>query len=248
MTDSLAAAMVLFAGIAHGASLVVPNGSFESQPAVAPFFANTFMDSWQKNERPVWFPETGYNGFFWDQTAGVFLDSNPYTNRDGNQCAYLLGFPQAGFFQDYTSMDWNDAVPSNAFAAVFTPGKSYSLSLGVYGKGLPAGAQLQLSMYYLDGGNNKVTVGFTTATYAAAQFPAAGPFSLVDYTVNVPEVLPSDAWAGKHIGIKIESVTGDGNGYWDMDNLRLSEIPEPSGPALLAIGAGTCLLRRRVRR
>ena len=43
----------------------------------------------------------------------------------------------------------------------------------------------------------------------------------------------SDAWAGKNIGIRIDSVVGTGDGYWDMDNVRLvSMVPEPGAFAL----------------
>lgn len=246
MAGFLLAGLGSFAGVAHGAMIAVPNGSFEGQPAGPPFYVNTNMDSWQKNERPAWFPETGYNGFYWEQTTGVFRDTNPYVNHDGAQAAYLLAFPQAGFFQDYASLDWDDTVPSHDFNAVFTPGNAYRLTLGVHGKGMPEGAQLRLSLYYRDDGNNMVDVNSVTATYIAAQFPTTGPLSLVDYTVDVPEVQPADAWAGRHIGIRIQSVSGDGNGYWDMDNLRLNQVPEPGGVVLVAIGAGICMLNRRV--
>jgi hypothetical protein len=63
-------------------------------------------------------------------------------------------------------------------------------------------------------------------------------------------VQAGDAWAGKNIGIKIESLLGDGNGYWDMDNARLTAIvPEPTSLSLATIGVGGFLFARmRARR
>jgi hypothetical protein len=59
-------------------------------------------------------------------------------------------------------------------------------------------------------------------------------------------VLATDPWAGKNVGLRIESVSGVGQGYWDMDNARLTvvPVPEPSTIALLTLGVGGCLLLR----
>jgi hypothetical protein len=82
--------------------------------------------------------------------------------------------------------------------------------------------------------------------FNSTTFNPAGPFTLADYSVNVPIVQPTDAWAGKNIGISILAATGDGNGYWDMDNARLvSAVPEPGVLSLSALGAGAFLLMRR---
>ena len=61
----------------------------------------------------------------------------------------------------------------------------------------------------------------TTVAFTAAGFPTTPPLNLLDYEVNVLTVHGNDAWAGQHIGIKIESVFGYGDGYWDIDNVRL---------------------------
>src|SRR5712675_2039254 len=73
---------VSFASAAsHGASIAVPNGSFESQGAGPPYYANINIDSWQKAPKPDYFNENTF-GFLWVQTAGAFFDTNPYSNRD----------------------------------------------------------------------------------------------------------------------------------------------------------------------
>jgi hypothetical protein len=225
----------------RAASITVPNGSFESQSGVGqPFGVNVLMDSWQKLPNPG-IPEGGSNNFFWVQSAGVFVgtapnSANPYDNLVGTQGAYVLSIPGAGIFQDNQSTDWSGAA--NGLNAIYQVGLSYNLTVGLFGKGMVDNfSSLQLSLYYRDG-DNRVTVGTpTTVTFDTSIFNPAGPFSLIDYSVNLPPVQAGDAWANKNIGIQIASVQGTGDGYWDMDNVRLtSTIPEPGTLALVALG------------
>jgi len=221
----------------HAASISVPNYSFES-PSTLPVGVSTTIDSWQKIPKPAYFDETAI-GYQWVQTAGIFYDTNPYANRDGVQCAYMLSFPQVTLFQDSTS----------GFNAAYAVGQSYTLTLGVFGKSLNPNNSLQLSLYYRDAGNNVVTVGSpTTITYNPATFPLTAPLNLVDYSVTIPAVQAGDAWAGQNIGIMIQVSSSDiTGGYWDIDNIRLTSVPEPSVASLL--GLALCgLVVRRVRR
>jgi len=240
------AAIVLTAGceIAPAQSITVPNFSFESQTAPNTFpFVNIFVDSWQKAPEPAYYDAaigTPF-GIPWLSTAGVFLDVNPYLNHVGNQAGYILGFPQVTLFQDY------DSSPTHDFNATFDVGKTYSLTMGVFGKpSLAPGSTLELSLYYREG-TNTFTVGSTSIGYSLAAFPTNGPLNLVDYQVNVPTVQAGDAWAGKNIGIQILSTTPiemATGGNWDFDNVRLTTVPEPGSIGLLALGMGGLLLSR----
>jgi hypothetical protein len=154
--------------------------------------------------------------------------------------------------QDYDTMDYNDALPTHDFAATFAAGKSYTLTLGVFGKGfsgnMTEGSMLGLSLYYRDGAN-MVTVGTPTViTYTAAGFLNFGALNLQDFQVNIPTVQAGDAWAGQDIGIKIESIYGTGDGYWDIDNVRLTAVPEPESLGLIAVGGLLFALHSRNRR
>jgi len=219
----------------HAASIAVPNGSFESPSTHPGPGVSTAIDSWQKAPQPAYFDPATF-GFNWDQTAGIFYDTNPYANRDGVQCAYMLSFPQVSLYQDSTS----------GFNATYGVGQSYTFTLGVFGKSLTPNNSLQLSLYYRDAGNNVVTIGSpTTITYNPATFPLTSPLNLVDYSVSVPGVQAGDAWAGKNIGIMIQVTASDfSGGYWDMDNIRLTTVPEPGVASLLAAGLFGIVARR----
>jgi hypothetical protein len=252
LATSLAASF-LTAGTIQAQPIFVPNHSFNSPsaPMVSPY-VTTQVGSWQKPAKPAYFDFVEQNyGIFWDQTTGIFFGPGAYGNMDGIQAAFVLAWPQAGIFQDYDTMDYNDPVPSHDFDASFEIGKSYTLTAGIYGKGFPGfnmteGSMLGLSLYYRDGAN-QITVGAPTIiTYSSALFPGSGPFNLIDYSVFIPTVQASDAWADKHIGIRIESIYGVGDGYWDIDNVRLTAVPEPGALGLMTLG-GLLALRRRNR-
>lgn len=247
-------ALLITLGSVHAQPIFVPNHSFDSPSApMADPYVTTLVSSWQKPGKPAYFDfvEANY-GIFWDQTTGIFFGPGAYGNMDGMQAAFVMSWPQAGIFQDYDTLDYNDATPTHDFDATFEIGKSYTLTLGVYGKGYPGyppmteGSLLGLSLYYRDGAN-MVTVGAPTiVSYSTALFPNAGPLDLIDFSVNIPTVQAGDAWAGQHIGIKIESIYGTGDGYWDIDNVRLTAVPEPSMLSLVALG-GVLALRFRNR-
>jgi hypothetical protein len=223
----------------------VSNHSFESQvinPEVPPFVVGFNIDSWQKLPNPG-YPEGGE--FTWDQTAGMFMDTNPYGNSDGNQLAYILGLPGAGIFQDNQSTDWNNNV--NGLNATYQAGLSYQLTVGVFGKELLDGANLELSLYYRNNLNEIVTINSTSIFYDAEDYPLTPPLNLFDFTVNVTEVQETDAWFGRNIGIKIEVGPGPFNedfAYWDIDNVRLTAIPEPTSLSLAMIGLGGLIAAR----
>ncbi|MBE0543887.1 MAG: PEP-CTERM sorting domain-containing protein [Verrucomicrobia bacterium] len=226
--------------------ITVPNYSFELQtaPNTSPY-VNTFVDAWEKNPEPAYYDAvigTPF-GIPWAGTAGVFFDINPYLNREGAQVGYLLAFPEVALFQDYNS------TPTHDFNATFEIGQAYNLTIGMFGKPtLAPGNTLELSLYYRDDANNKVTVGATTVSYSAATFSTEGPLNLIDFEVNVPHVGANDPWAGRNIGIQLlstvalESASG---GNWDFDNVRLTAVPEPAMLSLLALGAGGLVLARR---
>ncbi len=230
------AALALGVGpwMAQGQSFVVPNGSFES-PSTS--FASPFVDDWQKPAKPDYFDEAAF-GFQWVQTAGVFANTAPGSpdhidNMDGLQSAFLLGFPQAALFQELPEAE-----------ARYTPGLAYRLEVDLFGKGLTEGSILTLGLYYRDDADQAVSVGTLPIVYSAAAFPSTTHFS--EFVVEVPVVQAGDAWAGEPIGVMLESTFGTGSGFWDVDNVRVTAVPEPMSLGLVGVGlAGLALLRMR---
>jgi hypothetical protein len=217
-------------GAATAQVLNVPNGSFESPKTL---FAGVLLDSWQKFPKPPWYDESG--PFFWDQVTGAFKNPTPgafdhIVNLDGIQAAFVFAIPEAGFFQDYDSKDWNDLEPSRALDVRFEVGKAYQLTTGIIGGGgnMLEGATLDLSLYFRNDGEAVVPVGLTTITNRADLTP--GRTNMVDFVVRVPIVQATDPWAGRHLGIQVRSTTPFAleGGYWVVDHLRLEALPEPT--------------------
>jgi hypothetical protein len=226
----------------------VPNFSFELQSAAGfPQGANPDVASWQKIAEPAFYtPAFGSFGIPWFGTAGVFVDSNPYGNRLGTQAGYILAVPQVTLFQDY------DSSPTHEFDGTFEVGKAYNLTLGVFGKpSITPGSTLELSLYYRDILDNRVKVNSTVITYSSTEFPITTELNLIDFEVNVPTVQAGDPWAGRKIGIQLEStvdIAQTSFGNWDFDNVRLTAVPEPTAMALLGLGLGGLLVARLRRR
>lgn len=220
------AALATFAISAGAGSVTVSNASFEF-PTTG--FVSVDIDSWQKPPKPDWYQENG--GFFWSQLTGIFRNTatnspDHIDNCDGNQALWLFAVPEVALFQDYDSVDWRGQ--SNLLTATFQTGKSYHLTVGVIagGGGMLEGATLELSLYYRLG-SNFVTVGATSVTNTSAVF--SNRTHLVDCHLYVPTVKAADPWAGKHIGVRLLSTvtTNLQGGYWDLDNVRLTETSEP---------------------
>lgn len=228
--------LLVGAGMVQAQSFFIPNSSFEGPDTS---FVSVAIDAWQKPAKPAYFDEAGF-GFLWVQTAGLFANTAPGSpdhidNMHGDQSAFILGFPQAAVFQE---------LPGSGDK--FTAGASYNLQVDLFGKGLTEGSILTLSLYYRDGANNPVTVASSPITYTAAAFPSTTHFS--EFQLNAPLVQPGDAWAGQEIGIMLESTFGTGAGYWDVDNVRLTAVPEPASLGLTALGlGGLAVLRLRAR-
>jgi len=207
----------------------IPNGSFEAPKTL---YAGVYLTSWQEFSKPPWYDESG--PFLWDQVTGAFKNTplgsvDHILNCDGAQAAFVFAIPEAGFFQDYTSKDWDDPEPTHAFDVRFEVGRAYRLIAGIIGGGgnMLEGATLELSLYFRDLAGQTVPVATTIITNSFNLTP--GRTNLADFIVNVPTVQASDAWAGRHLGIQIRSTATfelEG-GYWVVDHLRLEAIPEP---------------------
>jgi hypothetical protein len=209
---------------------MVPNYSFEAPTNT---FADPGMDVWQKSPQPGWYPTN--SPFPWEFSMGEFQNtsygaSNHISNMEGSQGAFIFAAPDAYIFQDFNSLNGTNTSPSHDFNATFEVGKSYSLTVALLGNGggmLP-GVPFEISLYYRDASSNMVTVAATTVTNSPDLFPTNTYFT--DFQARTPVVKSGDAWAGKKIGIKLASLADFLNqgGYWDLDNVRLTESLIPN--------------------
>ena len=214
------------AGSVQAGNLYVPNASFESQPTP---FADPRIDAWQKPPQPATFDTNVFGDWF--NLSGVFANA-PSTNADyvdnavGSQLGFLFAYPQVGIFQDNNTVDWTGGPATHAFNSKYEAGKSYHLTVGLTTsreEPLNQGSTLMMSLYYRDISNNMVTVASTIVTYDTNVF--TNVTHLLDFSVNVPSVQPTNAWAGQNIGIMFESIVQPQliGGVWDLDNVRLTE-------------------------
>jgi hypothetical protein len=213
-----------------GTSVPLPNHSFENQ---SNNFVNINIKSWQKAPKPDWYDESGGN--LWVQLAGAFKNTAPGSadhidNCDGDQAIWIFAVPEVALFQDYESIGGTNSVPDHEFDANYKVGASYSLTVAVLGGGggMPEGATLEIGLYFRDGSSNRVIISATSITNTAVLFPNNTHF--LDFGVQIPIIKSGDPWAGRHIGVQLLSTvtTSLQGGYWDLDNVRLEEIPPPT--------------------
>jgi HpiC1 cyclase len=234
---SMVAALAAMAGAgrAQAATVSIPNSSFESPVIrVAPYATATIGD-WQKAPAPAWWTQQGYSEQDWLNTAGVFYNvpgSAHIDNVDGEQAVFLFSTPGVELYQD--------------LAATYEVGQSYQLT-GAFqggGQGMQIGVPLELRLCYRDGNGNRVTIGATEVLNVTDESQPHA-LHLDDWQLQIPSVLSAAPWAGKSIGIEIISTVPfqSAGGYWRLDNIRLTSIPETASAALLM--AGLTLLGRR---
>jgi hypothetical protein len=235
--------IALVAGVvSHAATVTVTNPSFED-PALPPgTLGNPFVTGWN-TPGPVLTEFPPGSGFFVNTNAGNFINTPPgqpdhVDNADGNQLAFIAAF---------SGNEFNQTLASN-----FEPGQSYSLTVGVahnYGGGNPAfqpdpTAKVTLSLFYTDAGGRHVLASRDVVNDALTGLSAT---HLLDFSAITAALAANDPAVGKPIGIAMTTMSPDANpgGFFDLDNVRVTAVPEPASIALIAIGAGALLVRRR---
>ncbi len=197
------------------ASVAIENASFES-PFVDPnaFPALPMADGWRESDND---PLSSAN-------TGVFANTAPdswdhMNNADGRQLAFLGTEQGNGFEQDLSD--------------VYRVGRGYvfTVSVGISGRYPPSVEEpmdtLELALYYREDANSVDVVRRRVDAMGLSQA------YLKDFTVCLPVVEPSDAWAGKPIGIAMRA-TGMAGGFWDLDNVRLVGSVLVPAPAWVA--------------
>jgi hypothetical protein len=183
-----------------------------------------------------------------DTAIGVFYNTpidplnppnpNPLfiTNMVSTQSAYMFNAP--GLF-----------ISQNVAGSNYEVGKSYKLKFGVLASdatvpfvgAVPDGDPIAGLLYY--GGNPSNVVGTLSVPAGVQQ---KNQTLLFDTELDVPAVLPSDAWANQQIGVMFFiPLTASGGGVWDVTDVTLEAVPEPAALSILGLGAAAVLWRRR---
>lgn len=233
-----ALALVGAASPPQAGAVSIPNASFESPVfRVAPY-ATPNVSDWQKSPAPAWWTQQGYAEQDWLSLAGVFYNlpgSTQIDNVDGEQAAFLFSMPGVELYQE--------------LAATYQAGQSYTLGMKAQGggMGMPLGTPMELRLYYRDETGGRVTLGTKEILNLTDE---SGPHALhLDaYELQLPAVPAGAAWAGKPIGVQLVSTVQSPmpGGFWRLDDVRLTSVPEPASAALLV--AGSVLLARGSRR
>ena len=188
-------------------SVLIPlaNGSFEL-PVVDPnaFPALPVVAGWLEQDL-----DTGYS-----TNTGVFANTpvgsaDRMENADGNQLAFLGSQGGNGLSQEVSDRYKVDC--------------SYRLTVGVGisqrypPSGLSPVGTIELVLYYVEGG------GRVDIVREVVEATGLSSTQLQDFSVGLGVVQPGDAWAGKGIGVAIRA-TGAAGGFWDLDDVRLTEV------------------------
>jgi hypothetical protein len=240
-------AVTLLASPALSQSINVPDYNFLNPVAPTTGFQTTPSTSaglggWQVSPPPSYWTSEGATAAQWYDSTGVF-----YNDPSGEYITNLSG-SQAGFMFDNPGL-----VLSQTLSSTYQVGKSYQLTVGIGGGSnenapsqyMAPGTQMEIGLFYQNGGN-MVLVGTDTITWNST-LPAGYVTSLTDYQLTIPTVAAGNAWAGQPIGVALiqpNSAPLDGS-YWDVDNVRVSAVPEPGTIALLVAGLGAFVVRRR---
>jgi hypothetical protein len=220
-------AMLATCDFAMGDIISIPNSSFES-PALGPgeytFFAygngENSTGDWVQSHTAAAGTVNNNNGAFGAQPSGV----------NGTNVGWLVN--GQGIWQD---------LPDT-----FQVGQSYELTVAVALRADMAGSPTDTLRLNLFGGRDGLSP--YVAGYVDLLSQDLSTTAMADYTVTIPEVQSTDAWAGQKVGIWINNIVGGGGtGYW-LDNVRLTTVPEPSSVALIAsalIVLAACAWRKK---
>jgi hypothetical protein len=192
--------------LVESAPIFIPieNASFEA-PVVDPngFGAVPLVEGWTEIDIDT----------LASTNTGVFANTEPESfdhivNADSSQLVFLGSQTGNALQQDLD--------------AVYKEGCEYTLKVGVsISSRFPPSAvepvdALELVFYYRDG-NDVVDIASQTVDATGQSYT-----QLQDFSLELPTVQASDAWADMNIGIALRAA-GQPGGFWDLDNVRLIE-------------------------
>jgi hypothetical protein len=254
MSGFVLAAAGLLAPVA-GANYV-SNPSFESPQAPQPVSLTT--NYWVLNGTGTIVNVPGFGNI--PGGTGVFpnpanpndgspvVAGQPYSNghldgADGNDVAYI--FSNTG--NSITQALYVDPSVSSPVPITFTAGQKYTLTASIaYAQNKPSATdRLAYELYYVDNSNVTHVVMEGDLSNSVAS-PAINQQTLQDYSFSTAFLAVNDASIGQQINVGFFPLDNSG-GEFDIDNVRLTSVPEPAAIGLVSL-AGIGLMRGRRRR
>lgn len=178
--------------------------------------ADGAASGWWDGGTSTWYEYPGADVTSWN-TTGAMLNSGTLASggTDGNAKAWL------GDGMEVWNLTSNLAVN----------GETYVLTMDALNDWTGAGADptIRMTLFYDDGG--RVDIGSVDQVLA---------LDWAWYEYSNAFVAPAAA-DGKALGIAFQNVTGNGDSYLHVDNVRL--VPEPA--TMMLLGLGGLFLRRR---
>jgi len=225
-------AAVFSTATAHAIQL--DNPSFEG-PLVDGAPALPFIDAWTEFDLPI------PNG---DQVTGVFPNPaapDSIANVDQNQVAFMSALGGLGIGIAQSSVD------------TFVIGRTYDVAVWLgksgetaFGTSPPDDAEITVRLFYGDVSNALNPAFEIASTSVLAGDLSSESLMLTSFSSNL--VTAGDAWAGQPIGIAFLPTAGDNDttpNTFNIDNVSITEIPEPASVALLGLGILAIGRRRR---
>ncbi|MFK7790391.1 MAG: PEP-CTERM sorting domain-containing protein, partial [Phycisphaeraceae bacterium] len=182
--------------------------------------------------------------------VGVFLNVEvpvepgvvipPIANAVGAQVAYMLVNPDADGINDSQVSIFQETE------AVFAAGTDYTFTIAIGNAVTFAAddtASLILSIGSVDSNGVFQSAG-TDNTIFASELVNNGSGLLTDFSVELASSDIGPGLLGDQVAIRVLQDGGLGGGF-NLDNARLSSVPEPTSLALLAMGGLLATRRRR---
>jgi hypothetical protein len=223
-------AAVFWGAVAGAQTLPVANGSFESPVTT---FATPGATGWN-TDGPYHDPQYGFNPY-----TGIFLNTavgqpDNISNALDNQLVYI---------GTQTGNEFTQLIPNTNFQA----GEQYTLNVGVarsYTSPPAATDLLRIALYYMGTDNQRHLVGSTDILNNGSSGLSAN--LLKYFTASTPVFGSSDPAVGNQVGVLLTTVGAVG-GYFDLDNVTVTAVPEPGSLTVFSLIALTGLARRRNR-
>lgn len=180
-----------------------------------------------------------------DNTPTGWLDpDNPGTNANSNFLENIGGFASEGIVHLGFDAAENGIIYQDLSTA-WAANTKYTLTVGV---GRRAGFGAGLGLFGLTSTNDGVIVSNDPfATAAFSQVVDTGAFALTDNTFADTSVSFTTGAVAPSGNIRLFVKQTDGVSRIHVDNFRLdaTPVPEPSSTAVLALGVGLLIRRRR---